>query len=130
MNAVLPANHPARTAAESAGVSPTLVVLRSQGWAKVHEEGRCRMCLRPPSVRALTRHHLVPLSFFRDRPDVAPIRHSDANIVGLCEPCHRLVELRDDHARIELRRLLGTSEIAFVLQVAGKWFLQVRYPAR
>ncbi len=88
------------------------------------------MCLRPPSVRALTRHHIIPLSWFRDRPELGPLRHSDANIVGLCEPCHQAVELRDDHARVELRRLLGANEVAFVLQVAGEWFLAARYPNR
>jgi HNH endonuclease len=123
-------NHPVAQACARAGVSPTLIVQRSQGWTKVHEEGRCRMCLRPPSVRPLTRHHVVPLSFFKRRPELAPLRHADANIVGLCEPCHRQVEKRDDHARVELRRLLWSTEVAFVLQVAGPWFLEARYPNR
>ena len=126
--AALPVNHPVAAAATRAGVSLSLVVQRHKGWAKVHEEGRCRMCLRPSAVRPLTRHHLVPQSWFRGRPKFAPLRHSEANIVPLCEPCHREVEMRDAHARVELRRLLGASEIAFVLQVVGRAWLDKRYP--
>jgi hypothetical protein len=77
----------------------------------------------------LTRHHVVPLSWFRDRPRFAPLRHVDANIVPLCEPCHKQIERRDPaHARVELRRLLYPHEVAFVLQTAGRAWLDWRYP--
>lgn len=123
----LVANHPVARCAQAARVNPTLVVQRNKGWQKVHEEGRCRMCQRSSFVRPLTRHHIVPLSYFRRHPQVAPLRHSDANIVGLCEPCHRLVE-KDPHARVELRRVLGAAEIAFVIQLVGQTWLDRRYP--
>lgn len=127
---VVPRNHPSALAAASAGVNPSLIVQRRRGWEKVHEEGRCRMCQRPSSVRPLTRHHIVPLSYFRRRPKVVSLRHSDANIVGLCEPCHRLVEKPGvDHARVELRRVLSSTEIAFAIQVAGQQWLDARYPS-
>lgn len=122
-------NHPVAACAQSAGVNPTLIVQRNKGWQKVHEEGRCRMCQRPSAVRPLTRHHLVPLHYFRTHPKLSPLRHSDANIVGLCEPCHRLVERLYDHARVELRRVLSSAEVAFVIQVAGRRWLDGRYPA-
>jgi ferredoxin len=121
-------NHPVRVAAQRAGVSETLIVQRNKGWAKVTEEGRCRMCERPSSVRPLTRHHVVPLRWFRAHPRFGPLRHADPNIVPLCEKCHRDVERLGDHARVELRRLLGSAEVAFVLQLAGADWLDERYP--
>lgn len=122
-------NHPVAAAAARAGVSPSLVVQRHKGFAKVREEGRCRMCLRPSAVRPLSRHHLVPQAWFRARPKLAPLRHAEANIVPLCDPCHKAVEERGAHARIELRRLLGAAEVAFVLQLRGQDWLDLRYPA-
>jgi len=121
-------NHPVAAAAERAGVSPSLVVQRHKGFAKVREEGRCRMCLRSSSVRPLSRHHLVPQAWFRARPKLAPLRHAEANIVPLCDPCHQAVEERGSHARKELRRLLGAAEVAFVIQVRGRDWLDLRYP--
>lgn len=71
----------------------------------------------------------MPLSWFRDRPRFAPLRNADANIVPLCEPCHKLVERRNpNHARIELRRVLYAHEVAFVLQTAGTAWFDWRYP--
>jgi hypothetical protein len=126
---VLLANHPVREAVQRVGVNPTLIVQRGKGWIKCREEGICRMCGRPDAVRRLTRHHIVPLSWFRQRPRFAPLRNADANIVPLCEPCHRVIERRDPpHARVELRRLLYPAEIAFVLQTAGRNWLDWRYP--
>lgn len=121
--------HPVAVAAEAAGVSPTLVVQRLKGWAKVREEGRCRMCQRPSDVRPLSRHHLVPQSWFRAQPRLAPLRHADANIVPLCDPCHRAVEERGSHARVELRHLFGHVEVAFAIQLRGREWLDARYPA-
>jgi hypothetical protein len=126
---VLLANHPVREAVARVGVNPTLIVQRGKGWIKCREEGACRMCRRPDKIRPLTRHHLVPLSWFRARPRFAPLRNADANIVPLCEPCHKQVERRSPpHARIELRRLLYPVEVAFVLQTAGRPWLDWRYP--
>jgi hypothetical protein len=127
--AVMLANHPVRVAAERCGVNPSLIVQRVKGWVKCREEGRCRMCRRPSSVRPLTRHHLVPLSWFRERERFAPLRNVDANIIPLCEACHKQIERREPaHARVELRRLLYPSEVAFVLQTAGRGWLDLRYP--
>lgn len=122
-------NHPVRVAAERAMVNPSLIVQRGKGWVKVNEEACCRMCRRSRMIRPLTRHHIVPQSYFRARPKLAPLRHADANIVPLCTRCHRDVERSTPHARIELRRLLGPSEIAFAIQVAGRVWLDRRYPA-
>lgn len=122
-------NHPVRESVQRTGVNPTLIVQRGKGWIKCREEGACRMCRRPMQVRLLTRHHVVPLSWFRTRPRFAPLRNADANIVPLCEPCHKQVERRNPpHARVELRRLLGPHEVAFVLQTAGREWLDWRYP--
>jgi hypothetical protein len=115
-------------AAQLAGVSPTLVVSRNKGWQKLQEEGRCRMCLRPATLRPLTRHHLVPLRWFRAHPKLEPLRHADANIVPLCRPCHHEVEKIGDHARVELRSVLGAAEVAFALQLVGPEWLDARYP--
>jgi hypothetical protein len=126
--AVFTPNHAVARAVERTGLSPSLVIQRTKGWAKVHEEGRCRMCLRPSSVRPLTRHHLLPLAWFRRRPKRAPLANADANIVPLCWPCHCAVEEIGSHARVELRRSLGAAEIAFVIAVAGQAWVDRRYP--
>lgn len=120
--------HPVAAAAALAGVSPSLIVQRNKGFAKVREEGRCRMCRRASDVRPLSRHHLVPQSWFREHPSLAPLRHADANIVPFCDPCHQEVEKRGSHARVELRRLLGNAEVAFVLQLRGRDWVDGRYP--
>lgn len=129
VRSTLIANHPVRVAVARTGVNPTLIVQRGKGWIKCREEGACRMCRRPASVRPLTRHHVVGLAWFRDRPRFVPLRHVDANIVPLCEPCHKQIERREPaHARVELRRLLCPAEVAFVLQTAGRAWLDWRYP--
>lgn len=103
---------------------------------KIRNEGHCRMCGRSSRVRPLsplTRHHIVPLSWFSadHSPQAAvqreaywPVRNANANIVPLCRPCHDAVESRDPvirtHARAELRRVLTQAEIAFAISVLGK----------
>jgi len=129
MRSTVLANHPVREAVARTGVNPTLIVQRGKGWIKCREEGACRMCRRSSAIRPVTRHHIVPLSWFRVRPRFAPLRNADSNIVPLCEPCHKQVERRNPpHARVELRRLLSNREIAFVLQTAGPEWLDWRYP--
>lgn len=104
---------------------------------KMRAEGHCRMCLRPASVRPitrLTRHHIVPESWFlRQPPHLREIRNAHANIVPLCRPCHDLVDNRDEEERIIARRMLrrtfSQSEIAFAVQVRGIDWLNETYPA-
>lgn len=101
---------------------------------KILAEGQCRMCGREAYVRPLTRHHLVPVSWFIRQPQpMRVIRNAHANIVPLCRPCHDLIDKEDDdtvrmRARRELRRSLGQVEIAFVIQVMGKEWLDTEYP--
>lgn len=114
------------------------IVYRRSGLDKAAEEGRCRMCLRPWSIRRPTRHHIVPQWWWNEQrsrciqhgPFYNPGRYAllgrardcDANIVPLCEPCHRMVEL-DASARRTLRKLLGSSEVGFAIKVRGqRWF--------
>ena len=97
------------------------------------DDGLCRMCLRPAHVRLLTRHHLVPASWFLRQPlPLRMIRNAHANIVPLCRPCHDRVDTRDpmEHipARRELRRSLAQQEIAFAIQVRGRAWLEREYP--
>lgn len=124
-------------------VSESLLRFRGGGREKVRQEARCRMCLRPrgpdtraeaiskdfpPGVRALTRHHIVPQSWFKGQPPATrAIRSVDANVVPLCRQCHDEVEGDEEGCRM-LRRVLGTEEITFVLQTAGHPWLDRRYP--
>lgn len=127
-------------------LSESLLIYRYGGRAKLDEEGRCRMCLRPKRIRRLTRHHLVPQQWFNDRvrtdpgpqhPDfvrlgiaeftVFRVRDVDANIVPLCGPCHRDVE-SDESARRMLRKLLGNSEATFAIKVRGEGWFDSMYP--
>lgn len=94
---------------------------------KVRAEGHCRMCLRPDKVRPLTRHHLVPQSWFmRQTHDKRwrAWRNLAPNIIPLCRPCHDSVERWDDlEARRMLRRMLTQEEIAFAWATRGpEWF--------
>ncbi len=104
---------------------------------KMSAEAVCRMCLRTARVRPLTRHHLVPESWFRQQPlALKMIRNAHANIVPLCRSCHDRVdnyateeELRDRvEARRHLRRSLTQQEIAFAIQVRGQDWLDHHYP--
>lgn len=128
-------------------VSPGLLKNQLSGREKVIKEGQCRMCQRPWKVRPstqhrlvpprqlATRHHLVPESWFlakgRDERH-RRIRNVNANIVPLCRVCHDRVDSRDpadrQDARRELRRCLGVEEIAFMIQVRGKSWLDFHYP--
>ena len=100
---------------------------------KMQAEGHCRMCLRPASVRQLTKHHLVPESWFLRQPiPLKMIRNAHANIVPLCRPCHDMVDNKEwkerKDARRLLRRSLSQAEIAFVIQVRGRSWLDLHYP--
>lgn len=118
------------------------------GTQKVQAEGRCRMCGRTWEVRPLigqqltredaqetqeqrlTRHHLVPQSWFRSTrgSQYRSIRNANANIVPLCRPCHDLIEEPDMISRRMLRRALTQQEIAFVVRYRGKDWLDYHYP--
>lgn len=85
------------------------------------------MCLRSDRVRPLTRHHLIPQSWFlRQKHDRrwAAWRNIAPNIIPLCRPCHDLIERWDNglEARRMLRRSLTQEEIAFALAVRPEWF--------
>ena len=97
------------------------------------QEPICRMCGRPGHVRPITRHHLVPESWFRRQPlSLRSIRNAHANLVPLCRPCHDLVDSRDEDERREsrrfLRRSLSQQEISFAIQVRGREWLDFHYP--
>jgi len=95
---------------------------------KVSREGHCRMCLRHGSVRQLSRHHLIPQQWWRQKGQlVSRLRNAGANIVPLCRPCHDEVE-RDRESRRMLRRVLTQEEIAFVIDVRGEQWFNHRYP--
>lgn len=118
----------------------TLLVIRQNGRTKCVEEGRCRMCKRPSSVRPLTRHHIVPQVWFKRRSFVlvrdgvgraiarALIRDVDANVVPLCAPCHAEVE-EDMGSRRMLRRLLAASEVAYAIKLRGQEWFERYYPS-
>jgi hypothetical protein len=97
------------------------------------ENSHCRMCGRPSSVRPLTRHHLVPESWFLRQPlKLRVIRNAHANIIPLCRPDHDRIDSRDEderwEARTHLRRCLTTDELAFAIQVRGQTWLEIEYP--
>lgn len=120
--------HPVSLAAVRAGLNPSLIVQRARGWTKVREECRCRMCLRGAELRTLTRHHVVPLAWFRRQgASIAPLRHCDANIVPLCRPCHDLVENTMEGRRL-LRKVLGAAEAGFAVCLRGRDWLDRYYP--
>jgi hypothetical protein len=60
------------------------------------------------------------------------LRNANANIVPLCRGCHAVVDGRDPvpklQARATLRASLGTAEVAFVIQVRGREWLDRAYP--
>ena len=104
----------------------------TQHTAAKFQEGICRMCLRPRYVRALTRHHLVPVAWFRKHPHLWAYTSATANLVPLCRPCHDMVDNRRKADRRDARRLLRRSlsqqEIAFAIAVVGKEWLDREYP--
>lgn len=105
---------------------------RARTHYKLLAEGRCRMCLRDASVRALTRHHLVPQRYysgvvFADRRD------ANENVVPLCRPCHDLIDCgpwseRRPH-RVMLRRLLTAGELSSIRRRRDERWLERHYPA-
>jgi 5-methylcytosine-specific restriction endonuclease McrA len=107
--------------------------LRSKaGTARKFQHGLCRMCLRPKHVRPLTRHHLVPIAWFRKNPHLWSYASSTANLVPLCRPCHDMIDNRNpadrEDARRLLRRSLSQQEIAFAIAVRGRMWLNHHYP--
>ena len=100
-----------------------LARLTKESRNKIREEGRCR---NPHCVgrRKPQWHHIVPRSKFGKR-DV--VRHHPDNAVPLCHFCHmawhgnEVVLHRED---------LSVSEVAFILEHAGKAFLDRHYPRR
>jgi 5-methylcytosine-specific restriction endonuclease McrA len=93
----------------------------------------CRLCLRSSKLRLLTRHHIIPHSWFLKQPLALKfVRNAHANIVGLCRPCHDLVDSQDPEvrrqARVMLRKTLTQAEIAFAIQIRGRDWLETEYP--
>lgn len=93
------------------------------------------MCGREKRIRPITRHHLVPQSWFDELAEDDPrrsLRNATANLVPLCRPCHDLVDHRDRVVRAEARRLLRRSlvqaEIAFAIHLRGRAWLAEHYP--
>lgn len=98
--------------------------------SKVQAEGRCRLC---PETAALTRHHVIPQSWFLGQPEaLRQIRNAHANIVPLCRDCHDDVESKHPVILIEARRRLRETftqqEITFAIQVRGREWLEAQYP--
>lgn len=125
-------------------VSASLLIFRGGGREKARQEARCRMCLRPrgpdskrewlqtpfsfDGTRPLTRHHLLPLEWFKYQlPPTRAIRSVDANMIPLCRQCHDEIEL-DEESRRMLRRVLGADEASFAIQLAGEEWFNERYP--
>lgn len=106
--------------------------------AKMTSEGCCRMCQRPSTVRPLyehqlTRHHIIPVSWWIRQPvQLRVYRNAWAGIVPLCREDHDRVHSKDVFERLEARRMLRRSmtqqEIAFVISVRGKEWLDGQYP--
>lgn len=112
---------------------------------KVQREGQCRMCERSYDVRRPTEHHLIPKRMFArpgqtwqgpDGTAPLPVRHRNApaNVVPLCRLCHDRIDNRKasdrQHARRELRARLSQAEVAFVIRLAGRAWLDRHYPPR
>jgi hypothetical protein len=126
-------------------VPENLLAYRASGREKVNEEGICRMCREPGEwrpghlVRKMSRHHLVPQSWFEVHkavcirsgfPMLSRVRDCDANIIPICTHCHADVESpHDDGARRMLRKVLAKEEAAFAIAVRGQQWFDARYPA-
>lgn len=99
-----------------------------QWYDKLAAEKHCRACLRSQDVRPLTRHHLVPQSWWLRRgSEFARYRNVAANVIPLCRPCHDEVE-RDTEARRMLRRALTQQEITLAISLRGITWLDTLYP--
>lgn len=102
---------------------------------KVIAEGQCRYCRRAWAIRAPTRHHLVPESWFLQQPrPLQLIRNAHANIIPLCRGCHDLIDNRVRSERLKARKMLRVvltqAEIAFAIAVRGQEWLDAEYPRR
>lgn len=112
-------------------LNPTLAHNATSGRVKLHQERKCRIC---PNKRNLTRHHLIPQVWFKYRKEeLRSLRNANANIVPLCEDCHRIVDGVLDpvgklQKRAALRDALYSNEIAFILQVRGPQWFDLAYP--
>lgn len=103
---------------------------------KLEREIICRQCgLTWTMRRRRTRHHLVPQSWFLGfDPDHAmrALVHARSNLVPLCRDCHDKVDSRHPvvrgWARARLRLVLTQQEVAFVIAVAGRSWLEREYP--
>lgn len=103
------------------------------GKEKAKTERFCRMCLRPSHVRPLTRHHIVPLAWWRFLPmPHRALANATANIIPLCRGCHDDVESRDPALRREARRecrvAMTQAEVTFAIAVRGKQWFDHHYP--
>lgn len=83
-------------------------------------------------MRPLTRHHLVPKSWFNQSarkhdPRYRYVKSCDANIIPLCRACHDAVE-DDVTARRILRKMLGSQEVALVIYLQGSRWFDSKYP--
>lgn len=118
-------------AAQKARLNPTLANNVGSGWTKLHAEKCCRLC---DSQERLTRHHLVPQAWFMQRKlELRVLRNANANIIPLCEPCHRVVDSYADPVgrlkkRAAIRCALGSNEVAFILQLRGQSWFDREYP--
>lgn len=113
--------------------SDNLFDTSTSGRLKVWNEAHCRMCRRHRLVRPLTRHHLIPLSWWAQQDArIRRYRNANANLVPLCREDHDLVDHKDqdvrEMARRELRRSLWQPEIAFIIRVIGEDWLRETYP--
>lgn len=104
---------------------------------KLTSERVCRLCVQPwDERRRLTRHHLIPQSWFLGFDSIGPVRgmrHAVSNIVPLCRDCHDEVDTKRYpalrlRARALLRQRLSQQEIAFIISVRGKPWLDAEYP--
>lgn len=112
-------------------LNPTLAHNATSGRVKLDQERKCRVC---PNKRGLTRHHLIPQVWFKYRKEeLRSLRNANANIVPLCEECHRIIDgVIDPVGRLQkraaLRDALYSNEVAFILQVRGPQWFELAYP--
>ena len=111
----------------------SLRAARKSGFDKCQHEAHCRMCLRHYRVRPLTRHHLIPLRWWKHIGlEWRGVRNSPNNIIPLCRGCHDLVESSDRAIRVEARRMcrraMTQTEIAFAISARGKEWFDAQYP--
>lgn len=88
-------------------------------WQRIIDakNGPCRCCYTEGPVEF---HHLVPRAI--GGSDV------EANIVPLCQVCHRLITERDARFCALLRANLTDAEYAYAVETLGEARFEVRYP--